>query len=510
MLTRAKHKQGEGTLNKFNPEVGHASRRKKMAGEDKRDEQEKNFHMVFYLMSEMVEQMYGDYGKRMKKKGKKNEENADDDALVNQGDREDPLEPPSSPSSSSSSSFEHSHHSHHSSNKASFKKPLLKIDVKFSLPMFNGDANPEKLDNWIRQVEVYFCVQHIDEEEVKGQLDSLRLEGIALVWWERKLQDISKCGNLISSWSKFKSTIRKQFYPLGYLHKEMMEWQTLRKSKGQTVQSFTEEFRKKSIALNIPLDSYETLMNYIGALHSYIRHTFLLFNHTSLDEVCVQSTHLDSRGKHVQEDPTKKPSNFPQKKFKKFKRKDKKTATVIREGGKPPCTHCKTSGHDEEHCWRLHLEKKLKQFGGKGKTKTVSTVQQDLGSDSGDEGKITAVGVQGKDSIHSSSSSNDESHVDERKRNALFHLRVVSKHTKIDTLIDLGSQVNLISEALIKKMGLETKPHPKPYPLGWVCDKSKLNVTKQCWIRLAIASKLIDEMDLDVVPLDICGKVLGE
>jgi hypothetical protein len=304
MLTRAKHKQGEGTLNTFNPEVGRASRRKKMAEEDKRDEQEKKFHMVFYRMSEMVERMYGDYEKRMKKKGKKKEAHADDDASVNQGAGGDPPEPPSSPSSSSSSSSEHSHHSHHSSHKASFKKPLLKLDVKFSLPMFNGDANPEKLDNWIRQVEVYFRVQHIDEEEVKVQLASLRLEGTTLVWWERKLQDRSKCGNLLSSWSEFKSVIRKQFYPLGYLHKAMMEWKTLRKSKGQTVQSFTEEFRKKSLALNIPLDSYETLMKYIGALHSYIHHTFLLFNPTSLDEVCVQATHLENRGKHVQEDPT--------------------------------------------------------------------------------------------------------------------------------------------------------------------------------------------------------------
>ena len=89
----------------------------------------------------MVERMYGDYDKRMKKIGNKKEAHADDDALVNQGDGGDPPEPPSSPSISSSSS---SNHSHHSSHKSSFKKPLLKIDVKFSLPMFNGDVNPEK------------------------------------------------------------------------------------------------------------------------------------------------------------------------------------------------------------------------------------------------------------------------------------------------------------------------------------------------------------------------------
>jgi hypothetical protein len=257
------------------------------------------------------------------------------------------------------------------------------------------------------------------------------------------------------------------------------------------------------------LDSYETLIKYIGALHSFIRHTLLLFNPTSLDEFCVQATHLEDMGKHVQEDPPKKPSNLPHKPFKKFKRKDKKTTIVMREGAKPSCTHCKKIGHDDEHCWKLHPEKRLKQFSGKGKTKTVATVQQDLGSNSGDEGKTTSVGVQGKDSLHASSSSNNESHDDERKRNGLFHIRVVSKHTKIDTLFDLGSQVNLRSEALVKKMGLEAKPHLKPYPLGWVCDKEKLNVTKQCRVIFSIASKLFDEVDLDVVPLDICGIVLG-
>ena len=149
MLTWAKHKQGEGNLKNFNPEVGHVSRRKKMEEEDKCDEQKKNFHMVFYRMSEMFKRMYGDYEKRMKKKGKKKEAHANDDASVNQRDRGDPPEPPSSPSSSSSSSSEHSHHSHHSSHKAYFKKPLLKLNVKFALPMFNGDVNPEKLDNWI-------------------------------------------------------------------------------------------------------------------------------------------------------------------------------------------------------------------------------------------------------------------------------------------------------------------------------------------------------------------------
>jgi hypothetical protein len=40
-----------------------------------------------------------------------------------------------------------SHHSHHSSHNASFKKHLLELEVKFVVPVFNGDANPKNLYN---------------------------------------------------------------------------------------------------------------------------------------------------------------------------------------------------------------------------------------------------------------------------------------------------------------------------------------------------------------------------
>ena len=31
----------------------------------------------------------------------------------------------------------------------------FKLDVKFELPIYNGDVDAEKLDNWIKQLEVY-------------------------------------------------------------------------------------------------------------------------------------------------------------------------------------------------------------------------------------------------------------------------------------------------------------------------------------------------------------------
>ena len=100
---------------------------------------------------------------------------------------------------------------------------------------------------------------------------------------------------------------------MGYVQKAMMEWKNLRQGKDQSVQSFTQEFRKQAFALNIRIDSHETLMKYIGALHSYIRHTLLLFNPTNLDEVCVQANHLERRGKNEQEDHKHAKDHFKRK-----------------------------------------------------------------------------------------------------------------------------------------------------------------------------------------------------
>jgi hypothetical protein len=197
-----------------------------------------------------------------------------------------------------------------------------------------------------------------------------------------------------------------------------------------------------------------------------------MFNPSNLDEVCVQATHLEARGRNETHEGNKKPFSHGDKGKRKFKGNGKKNDVVKKEGEKFTCKHCSKDGHDEDHCWKLHPERRPKKFGNKGKSKTVATIQHDLGSDSGDETKITAMGYQGKDSIASTSSSSNSNLNEtrqEKERIELFHIRVVSKHTKIDTLFDNGSQANLISEDTVKKLKLETIPHPKPYPLvGYV------------------------------------------
>jgi hypothetical protein len=45
--------------------------------------------------------------------------------------------------------------------------------------------------------------------------------------------------------------------------------------------------------------------------------------------------------------------------------------------------------------------------------------------------------------------------------------------------------------------------------LGWVNKDAKIKVTKQCKIKFAISVDFIDEVELDVVPINVCGVVFG-
>lgn len=90
-------------------------------------------------------------------------------------------------------------------------------------------------------------------------------------------------------------------------------------------------------------------MKYIGHLHSYLRHNIIMFNPNNVDEVCVQASDLEARGKNTLEDGTKNPFKGKGKE-KGLKGKKRKNASINKEREKITCKHCSKEGHDEAHC----------------------------------------------------------------------------------------------------------------------------------------------------------------
>jgi hypothetical protein len=144
-------------------------------------------------------------------------------------------------------------------------------------------------------MEVYCNVQQIKDEATQIKLASLRFAGTTLIWWQSKLKNgTQQVGNVFPSWKDFVFAVRKQFYPLGYKEKDLIEWKSLRLRKGKTMQEYTDEFCKMALMLNIPSHTQDTLMKYIGGLPAHVPNTEFMFGPTNLYEVSIQATYIEA------------------------------------------------------------------------------------------------------------------------------------------------------------------------------------------------------------------------
>jgi hypothetical protein len=115
-------------------------------------------------------------------------------------------------------------------------------------------------------------------------------------------------------------------------------------------------------------------------------------------------------------------------------------------------------------------------------------------------------------------------HKEDKEMTKLFYIKIQIKNTKMDVIFNSNSKDNLIEYDLTNKLTLEVHDHPYIYPLGWVNEvhdypylyplgwvnkDAEIRVTKQCKIKFAISANFINEVELDVVPLDMCGVLFG-
>ncbi len=118
-------------------------------------EDEKTFRKAFFDMTEMVKVLYEERNTRLQGESSKppKGEGSLGGGNGKRGNGNGGKLPPSPPSSSSPSSQVSSPsstntnltHTHQHTSKGTGKSPLLKLDVKFELPMYNGEVKQRSL-----------------------------------------------------------------------------------------------------------------------------------------------------------------------------------------------------------------------------------------------------------------------------------------------------------------------------------------------------------------------------
>jgi hypothetical protein len=281
----------------------------------------------------------------------------------------------------------------------------------------------------------------------------------------------------------------------------------LQKRQGQSMQEFTIEFRKREIHMGVSLKSLDMLVKYLGALFPHIRRKLMLFIPNTIDEASIQAQYKRETSEETNKSSqASRTTRETEKKKNKKKWNEKKIVETTQEETPSiqQCKGCDRKGHTEENCWKLHPEKCPKYFQKKKKKALISVdVEEWVDNTSDLEGNINCTNIHKEVALVSCS------HKEEKVMTELFCIKIHMKQSKVDCLFDPGSQSNLISTQLVEKLGLETQDHPHPYPLGWVRKYVELKVRKQCKFKFSINQNFVDEVVANVVPLDICGVILG-
>jgi hypothetical protein len=75
-------------------------------------------------------------------------------------------------------------------------------------------------------------------------------------------------------------------------------------------------------------------------------------------------------------------------------------------------------------------------------------------------------------------------------------------------IIDSGSYCNGISKAVVATLDLSTWRIPKPKHVEWLNSCGMLKVTHKVRVPF-IVGDYVDEVECDVLPLEVCGLLLG-
>ncbi|KAI9161337.1 hypothetical protein LWI28_016487 [Acer negundo] len=76
-------------------------------------------------------------------------------------------------------------------------------------------------------------------------------------------------------------------------------------------------------------------------------------------------------------------------------------------------------------------------------------------------------------------------------------------------VIDGGSCENIVSVEAVRKLGVTTEKHPKPYRLAWLQKGGEVTVSQRALISFSMGTNYKDQMWCDVVDMDACHLLLG-
>eukprot|EP00253_Pinus_taeda_P030566 PITA_30566 len=312
-------------------------------------------------------------------------------------------------------------------------------------------------------------------------------------WWETYCEQKDETtGSLFlaaPTWNSFREAIKEQYYPVEISEDEYIKWTTLWQGRDQDVSEFTNIFHTLRTKLGIKDSEQHLILKYRGCLHKYIQEEMEFLNISSLGIAYRYAVKIEQKFKQKKRDfgsanpkqgkGAPKPQNKGQSqggaaKDNLPKLQAKNSATKSKKDTGKWCEFHKSPTHNTSEC-------RVKQ----SLVAELKVLESDAGSDSeskpnkGNDKAKQIIDVDPNATISTAMIQKNEPE-DPEEEDRLFHSQMWVRGSPLQFIVDSGSQKNLISTEVVKRLGLPTTEHPQLYNIGWLHQGRDLRVSEQC------------------------------
>jgi hypothetical protein len=181
----------------------------------------------------------------------------------------------------------------------------FKAQVKFDIPIFDGQIDADVVDRWLNLLEGYFLVHDFfDREKIIFSL--LKAAPHVKDWWEtyceKKDEEEPSLFSVVPTWNYFRDAIKEQYYPVGSYEDKYIQWTTLWQKRDQDVHELTNLFHTLRTNLGIKYSEKHLVMKYHSCLHIYIQEEMEFLNISLLGTTYWYAAKIEQKFKQKKRD----------------------------------------------------------------------------------------------------------------------------------------------------------------------------------------------------------------
>ncbi|XP_074303635.1 uncharacterized protein LOC141638106 [Silene latifolia] len=230
--------------------------------------------------------------------------------------------------------------------------------LKLDIPDFDGEMDPEKFLDWVRQAERVFEYKEYDDKK-QFKVAILKLTKYASLWYENLKKQRKKEGKAkIESWLKLKKHLLKRFVPKDYEQDNYLKLQSL-EQESMSVTDYIKEFEKMSIVCDLEEKEELRVARFVKGLTPALAKRVEIHNYEGFNDVCrlalkfekhdkAQKPHAYSKGASSYSMPATSES----KDIKAEDVKDKGKSVIVesKSASSRRCFKCQGYGHIASEC----------------------------------------------------------------------------------------------------------------------------------------------------------------